>query len=55
MGDTLARFETGKALINGDGVAKDKSEGMKWVVRAANGGNNNAINFLAAQSVEEMD
>jgi TPR repeat protein len=46
-GHPLADFYAGKTLFEGDGVPQNKKEGMFYLNRAANNGNEDAIAFLA--------
>ena len=50
-GDTTAQFEYGRRLLLGIGVKASPSEGKKWMVKAANGGDSRAKMFLAEENL----
>lgn len=45
---TLGKLHWGTALYAGAGVPRDREEGLKWMRRAADDGDRDAIEFLAA-------
>lgn len=57
-GVASAQYELGVALVNGDGVEMDRTEGVQWLVRAAQQGKEEAkadLRTLADAGIIEMD
>ena len=55
MGHSGAMLLLGMAYNNGDGVAKNNEEGLRWIIQSANLGNNFAAYFLGVSYYEAVE